>query len=170
MKRGILLGRFQPFHLGHLSAVQDALREVEELIIVIGSAEKSHEQRNPFTAGERLSMIRQSLEDAEIDPKKWMIIPVPDASSHALWTAKLDMLVPRYHVAFTNDPLSKRLFEEKGVKVREVQLKKRSLYSATEVRRRLSAGRGWETLVPKSVVKIIGEIKGVERVRELVHS
>ena len=52
---GLLIGRFQPFHLGHLNAVEYALKNVDILWIVVGSADKSHEYRNPFTAGERIA-------------------------------------------------------------------------------------------------------------------
>jgi len=73
ISRGILVGRFQPFHLGHLSAVRDASREVDELVIVIGSSQKSHEFRNPFTAGERIEMIRETLiMEQEIDEHRIM--------------------------------------------------------------------------------------------------
>jgi len=61
-KRGLYVGRFQPFHLGHLSAVKSVLKDVEELVIVIGSAQYSHTTANPFTAGERLIMIRKALD------------------------------------------------------------------------------------------------------------
>ncbi len=65
MSRGIFVGRFQPFHLGHVATIKFALEKVEELVIVIGSAQLSHEFRNPFTAGERIQMIKDSL-DAEL--------------------------------------------------------------------------------------------------------
>ncbi|MEM2966110.1 MAG: adenylyltransferase/cytidyltransferase family protein, partial [Candidatus Nitrosocaldaceae archaeon] len=64
--KGLFIGRFQPFHNGHLEAIRFALKQVEILWIVIGSAQRSHEQRNPFTAGERLSMIRDTLLNTEI--------------------------------------------------------------------------------------------------------
>ncbi|MGF3523208.1 MAG: adenylyltransferase/cytidyltransferase family protein, partial [Candidatus Bathyarchaeia archaeon] len=62
--RGLYVGRFQPFHLGHLDAIQKILEEVEEIVIVIGSSQYSHNIHNPFTAGERLVMIRKALEEA----------------------------------------------------------------------------------------------------------
>ena len=83
--RGAFIGRFQPFHLGHLATVKYALRSY--VIIVIGSAQKSHEPRNPFTAGERIEMIRDSLQaDKEISIDKILLIPVPDIEIHGLWT------------------------------------------------------------------------------------
>jgi len=41
------------------------------------------------------------------------------------------------------------------------------IYSATEIRRRMLAGENWKDLIPQSTVKIIEEIKGLERLKEL---
>ena len=60
---GFLIGRFQPFHLGHLEAVNFALSKVDQLYIGIGSSNKSNELRNPFTADERNQMIKSSLDE-----------------------------------------------------------------------------------------------------------
>ncbi|MEM2975778.1 MAG: adenylyltransferase/cytidyltransferase family protein, partial [Candidatus Bathyarchaeia archaeon] len=49
MKRGLFVGRFQPFHLGHLTAVKNILKSVDELVIIVGSAQYSHRLDNPFT-------------------------------------------------------------------------------------------------------------------------
>ncbi|MEM3596417.1 MAG: adenylyltransferase/cytidyltransferase family protein, partial [Candidatus Bathyarchaeia archaeon] len=57
---GLYVGRFQPFHLGHLEVVRSILNRADELIIAIGSSQYSHTRRNPFTAGERVTMIRES--------------------------------------------------------------------------------------------------------------
>ena len=35
---GLYIGRFQPFHNGHLSVVREALKHCNNLIIVVGSA------------------------------------------------------------------------------------------------------------------------------------
>jgi len=58
---GLFIGRFQPFHLGHLDAIRFGLSKVENLWIGIGSSNKSNEKRNPFTADERKDMILSSL-------------------------------------------------------------------------------------------------------------
>ena len=67
VNRGLYVGRFQPFHLGHVEAIKKILDEVEELVVVIGSAQYSHNRGNPFTVGERLVMIRNALDEARID-------------------------------------------------------------------------------------------------------
>ena len=93
MKYGILVGRFQPFHLGHLKAVKFALGKVDMLWIIIGSAQKSHEPRNPFTAGERLAMIKIALDANKVDPKRWLAVPVYDVDVHSLWADQIDMRI-----------------------------------------------------------------------------
>ncbi|MBP7820288.1 MAG: adenylyltransferase/cytidyltransferase family protein, partial [Candidatus Methanofastidiosum sp.] len=51
--RALYIGRFQPFHLGHLHVVKLILNSSKEIIIAIGSSQVSHTIQNPFTAGER---------------------------------------------------------------------------------------------------------------------
>jgi len=156
---GLLIGRFQPFHRGHLASVNYALKKVDHLYILVGSSQKSHETRNPFTAGERILMIRNALIDEGLDAKKYLIIPIPDAIGHSVWTAFIDQVVPKYDVVFSNDRLTIQLFKEKGVRVIEPPLYNRRTYSATEVRRRIKAGgKDWKSLVPPAVVKVIEPI------------
>jgi nicotinamide-nucleotide adenylyltransferase len=155
---GIFIGRFQPFHLGHLSTVKYALERVKHLYIVVGSSQKSHELRNPFTAGERILMIRNTLNEEHVDPSKYLIIPVPDATGHAVWTAFIDQVVPTYEVVFSSDRLTLQLYKEKGVPTIEPPLLDRPKFSATEVRKRIIEGGKWKVLVPSSVVKIIDPI------------
>lgn len=168
MTNGLFIGRFQPFHKGHLAAVKFALGRVEQLVIVVGSAQKSHELRNPFTAGERIRMIKESLDsDGETDVRRILIIPVPDTDVHALWTHQVDMLVPKYDVVFANDLFTLMLFQEKGIKALEAPLYRRDEMKATEIRKRMIAEEIWEDLVPIPVSKVIKEINGVERVKAL---
>lgn len=168
MTNGLFIGRFQPFHKGHLVTVKFALEKVEHLVIVVGSAQKSHEPRNPFTAGERIRMIKESLDiDSETDVRRILIIPIPDTDVHSLWTHQVDMLVPKYDVVFANDLFTLMLFREQGVKAIEAPLYRRNEMRATEIRRRMAAEEIWEDLVPMSVSKVIKEINGVERVKAL---
>jgi nicotinamide-nucleotide adenylyltransferase len=162
---GLFIGRFQPFHKGHLATVKHALKKVDMLVIVIGSAQKSHEPRNPFTAGERISMVRAALLAEKIDMSKILMVPVPDVDVHSLWTRQVDMLVPKYDVVFANDPFTLLLFRERKIKTEEPPLQQRKQLMATEVRRRMAQGGDWEELVPAAVAKAIKEIDGVARVK-----
>ncbi|MDH5419378.1 MAG: nicotinamide-nucleotide adenylyltransferase [Candidatus Bathyarchaeota archaeon] len=167
MKRGIFVGRFQPPHKGHLGAIRDILKKVHELVIVVGSSQYSHRLNNPFTTGERITMIRKALEEEGIQPSRYWVIPVPDAHLHMLWVPQIVGYSPKFEVVYTNEPLTRRLFIEAGFKVESVPFIKRKIYSATEIRKRMLNGENWEDLVPESVAHFIKEIDGVARLRDL---
>ena len=167
MKVGLLVGRFQPFHHGHLSAVKFALKRVGYLYVVVGSAQRSHERDNPFTAGERIAMIKAALDGNGVDPKKWMAIPIADADSHSIWVSTVGSMVPKFDVVFTNDSLTFVLFNEEGIEVVAVPYLDRGRFSATNVRERILERKDWASLVPPQVAKLVKEFGGVERVRSL---
>lgn len=63
LKVGVFIGRFAPFHRGHFSIVEEAMKQLDELVIVVGSAGNSRSTRNPLTAQERVDIIDASLPD-----------------------------------------------------------------------------------------------------------
>jgi bifunctional NMN adenylyltransferase/nudix hydrolase len=63
-KYGVLIGRFEPFHNGHLSLVKFALQNVEELIIILGSCNVAKSIKNPWSADERKEMILSCFGDS----------------------------------------------------------------------------------------------------------
>jgi len=170
VNRGLYVGRFQPFHLGHLSAVKTALEEVDELVIVVGSAQYSHTIVNPFTAGERLMMVWLALEEAGLDCRRVWVVPVPDVHLHMLWVSALEGYTPKFHVVYSNEPLTRRLFTEAGYKVKGIRFFERKIYSSTDIRAKMVKGESWKRLVPKAVATFITEIDGVNRLNDLTKS
>lgn len=170
INRGLYVGRFQPFHMGHLEAIKEALKEVDELVIVIGSAQYSHNLNNPFTTGERLVMIRQSLVEVGIDYSKIWIVPVPDVHLHMLWVSALEGYTPRFSRVYSNEPLTRRLFMEAGYEVKSIKLFERQLYMSTVIREKMLKDESWEKLVPKSVADFIRKIDGINRIRDLART
>jgi nicotinamide-nucleotide adenylyltransferase len=156
--------------LGHLAAIKDVLKEVDELVIVIGSAQYSHNLNNPFTAGERLIMVRKALEEAGIDYSRVWVVPVPDAHLHMMWVSAVEGYTPSFSVVYSNEPLTRRLFIEAKYRVKSIRFHERKLYSSTEIRERMLKEESWEKLVPKSVAAFIKEIDGVNRLRDLTKS
>lgn len=167
VNRGLYVGRFQPFHLGHLDAIKYVLKEVDELVIVIGSAQYSHNTNDPFTAGERLVMVRKALLEAGVDYSKLWIVPVPDVHLHMLWVSAVVGYTPKFNVLYSNEPLTKRLFMEADYEVKTTPLFKRKVYMSTIIREKMIKDDSWTELVPKSVADFILEIDGVNRLRDL---
>jgi nicotinamide-nucleotide adenylyltransferase len=170
-KRGLFIGRFQPLHNGHINSIKYCLNKVDELVIVIGSSDKSFEFKNPFTAGERLEIIREAIfkEIKKEALQKIFLIPVPDIGIHRLWTYNVDLLVPRYSIVFTNDRFTTMLFKERGVEIIHPELIDREKLSATEVRYRIANDKNWKELVSTGTVKIIEEVNGIERIKTIIN-
>jgi bifunctional NMN adenylyltransferase/nudix hydrolase len=73
----VFIGRFQPFHLGHLEVVHAALDVSDHLLVLVGSARKPRSLRDPWTAEERIGFIRAALQPALRE--RVTIVPMMDA-------------------------------------------------------------------------------------------
>jgi cytidyltransferase-like protein len=80
-KIALFIGRFQPFHKGHLFALRQALKKFDKVIIGIGSINVLNE-KNPFTFEERKRMIKESLKNFK---GKYKIIGIPDFPDDLEW-------------------------------------------------------------------------------------
>src|SRR6056297_4043454 len=145
MTRGFYIGRFQPFHNGHLNMVEQIAEDVDELVLGIGSADDSHTVRNPFTAGERIMMITKSLVDYDLVT---YAVPIEDLERNSVWVSHVQSMSPDFDVAYSNNPLVIQLFTEAGVEVRQSPMFNREVLEGTEVRDRMIDGGNWRKLVP----------------------
>ncbi len=162
---GLLIGRFQPFHLGHLDAVKFALASVDKLLIGIGSSNKFNEKRNPFTADERKMMIESALDKTTLGKIK--IYYIPDVNNHERWTYQIDEIVPKYDVVFSNDEFTHTLFGKRRIKVISVPLKQRDILSGTDIRVKIRDDQNWSGLVPEGTKKVLLKINAKERLTNL---
>jgi len=85
----VFIGRFQPFHKGHLSVIEEAYKRAHNVIVLVGSANSPRTQRNPFTFDERREMIRSSL------PGYYPYVqPLNDHTyNNAMWVADVQQTV-----------------------------------------------------------------------------
>ncbi|TBR10463.1 MAG: nicotinamide-nucleotide adenylyltransferase [Candidatus Nitrosotenuis sp.] len=162
---GLLVGRFQPFHLGHLDAVKFALSRVDKLLIGVGSSNKFNEKRNPFTADERKQMIESSLDETTLEKIK--IYYIPDVNDHERWTYQIDEIVPKYDMVFSNDEFTHTLFGKRGITVVSVPLKQREILSGTDIRAKIRDDQDWSELVPEGTKKVLLKINAKERLTNL---
>lgn len=169
--RVVFPGRFQPVHKGHIHALEWLSQKFDEIVVVIGSAQKSHSMDNPFTAGERIVMIREALRENGIDLSKFIFVPVPDIEYNSLWVRYVETLVPPFMYAASRNPLVKILFQESGYKVIEPPVLNRKEYSGKYIRGLMLRGdEAWRNYVPNSVAIIIDEIRGLDRLKTVTSS
>lgn len=160
---GLLIGRFQPFHLGHLEAILFGLSQVQNLWIGMGSSNRSNEMKNPFTADERKEMILSSIDKKTAEKIK--IYYIPDVADHSKWTQEIDSIIPKYDVVFSNDEFTQTLFQKRGIKVIPVTLKQRESLSGTNIRSKIANNQDWKDLVPEGTRNVLLKINAKDRLR-----
>jgi len=167
---GLLIGRFQPFHNGHLRVVRWIAEKESRIIIAIGSAQESHTLEDPFTAGERYEMIYETLKNEGI--KELFVIPMEDLKRNSLWVAHVLSLSPPFDRVYTNNPLVKRLFEEYEPAIEVVQppIFKRKVLTGRKIREFMVEGKEWRSYVPEGVATIIDRINGAQRLKDITGS
>lgn len=162
---GLLIGRFQPFHLGHLDAFRFALSKVEKLWIGLGSSNKPNEKNNPFSADERKEMILSSIDQSISN--KIQIFYIPDLDNHEKWIENIDSIVPDFDVVFTNDELTQSLYSKLGKKVIPVPFKDRENLSGTNIRNKILSDQDWKQLVPNGTKTVLEKIGANNRLKIL---
>lgn len=168
MKTALLIGRFQPFHLGHLDALTQALSENDRVLIGIGSSEDNYTDDNPFTAGERFEMIEKTMQAHGISPEKYAIIPIRNIENYSLWASHVKLLCPAFQCVYTGSHIVKELFEKHAsdIEVRDIEMKHK--ICATEIREKiLSSDDSWIESVPKEVADYLKTLKAGDRLRDI---
>jgi len=158
MKRGLFIGRFQPFHLGHLKDIKEALKEVDKLIIGVGSSQENHTKENPFSVKERIEMIEYVLSAEDIVSFK--IFPIPDFKNDGKWVEHIETLVPKFDVVFTGNRWTEKCFRKKGYKIKKIKLIKG--INSTTIRNRILKNKNWQELVPEKTIEYLKKIKGIK--------
>jgi nicotinamide-nucleotide adenylyltransferase len=169
MRRGLFLGRFQPYHNGHQALIDHIVRdrEVAELVIAVGSAQWSHTARDPFTAGERIMMINKALAGIAMPT---YVLPIEDIERNALYVSHICSLTPPFQIVYSNNALVQRLFAEAGLAVRPLPFFNRQHYEGTRIRALMIQGEEWRRCVPPAVCEVLEEISGVERLRQIAQT
>lgn len=87
----LVIGRFQPFHHGHVALVAHALEAGRRALVVLGSAGAPRSVKNPFTAEERIAMIRDSFSREE--QRRLAFVTVRDYYDESRWASAVTSAV-----------------------------------------------------------------------------
>ena len=181
MKIGIIHGRFQGLHIGHIEYLLSGLERCDKLIIGICNPDpsqtayskenphRSQDKSNPFTYFERTEMIRDSLLELGIERSRFEIVPFP-----INYPQKIKYYVPKnatYFITIYDDwgYAKKKELESLGYDV-EVMWNKpinEKPTSGTEVRDKIFHDKEWKHLVPEAVYNYIIINKLDKRIKDL---
>lgn len=168
-KCGLIIGRFQPIHNGHVALIREALDQCEYLIIGIGSAEEFETKRNPISFGNRKNFVeyvvreiiyeRAKLHNIPEEIHSYNIIPLVNigAGDSPVWgnyvmnTCKLETVgshIPEVYFSGTEIDRN-HWFDNYDMKF-EVIDRDEIKVSATQVRELIiNNDKSWKKLVPK---------------------
>ena len=162
--KALFIGRFQPFHRGHLQIVKLIIKEQGNIVIAIGSSQESNTEQNPFTAEERKEMIEKVLHAENINPNNYTICFVPDLGKHDKWVEHVTAISGKISAIYTGSSLTKRLFSEKGYKI--IDLPRIEDISATTIREKLAKNQEIDKLVHPEATEFLKKINANQRLRE----
>jgi len=162
---GLLIGRFQPFHLGHLDALQFALSKVDKLWVGLGSSNLPPQKDNPFSAEQREEMILSSID--EVMKEKISIYFIPDLDNHIKWIEKIDIIVPKFDIIFSNDELTNHLYSKRNIQVMTIPFLKRDKLSGTHIRDLIISDQKWNDLVPDGTKNYLEKINAKNHLKNL---
>jgi nicotinamide-nucleotide adenylyltransferase len=178
-RRGMIHGRFQPFHNGHLEYLRGAAERSDEVWIGITNPDPARirpeasdplrhlPESNPFSYAERLLMVKAAAADLGLEPVTVHVIPFP-VNEPELWSAYVPQGVTQYLRLFSEWGGTKldRL-REAGYEVVILDEGAEKEISGADVRAAMREGGDWESLVPLGVARVLGELSGSLNVKML---
>ena len=165
-KKVVFVGRFQPFHNGHLEAIKWILGQTGEVSIVIGSMQEYGQANNPLDFKERKEILEAALKEAGI--KNYKIFGLPDFRNNAAWSKKLlevaGLDAGRAVLVSLND-WARESAREIGIEIADHPMFFDNL-SATQVRQTVAAGFEWDKLAPVAVARHLKNNGGLKRIAD----
>jgi len=157
------MGRFQPFHLGHLNLVKQILDECDEVIIVITSSQFNYLEKDPFTAGERIEMIHNSLKESDVDLSRCFVVAIENQFNIATWASYLKASLPYFDKVYSGNEYVKMLLADSAIHVVSPKFLDRLQFNATRIRSMMISDDNWQNLVPSAVVEFLEKINAKKR-------
>ncbi len=79
-KNAVIVGRFQPIHIGHEKLINLGLSSADRLIVFVSSSDKEKTERNPYSAEYRIKLIEKIYSD-KIKEGRLIVKPLKDLTN-----------------------------------------------------------------------------------------
>ena len=77
MKYSLLIGRYQPLHVGHITLIRTVLNEGKNVCVALRAQTEENINENPYSFEERAEMFYKEFKE-EMDSLKLVITLIPD--------------------------------------------------------------------------------------------
>ncbi len=159
----LYVGRFQPFHNGHMHALRSILSESDKVLIVLGSAQKQFEPENPLTLEERLDLVRLNTEGMEVE-----VFTLDDIHDDNQWVEYLTSNIPHYDAVYSGSKIVQNLFKTASQNILPVEFLEG--VTGTLIRERALIGDDYADLVSPVTFDYLQNINFADRIREIANS
>lgn len=154
-ERGLIVGRFQPFHKGHLELIRYALTLSENLSVAIGSVNK-HDQDNPLNFDQRLYMVNKVVKREGIVDMVNKVVGIRDYKEDDRWIREVVSRLGEFDVVYGHNEWTNRVMRENGFEVIEGPFEDRERYEGVKIRELIRKGDSeWKSRVPAYLVSDI---------------
>jgi len=150
-RTALIVGRFQPFHNGHLFLIEKALEKADKIIIGIGSA-NIEDVNNPIDFETRKKIIKAVAYKEKFEDRLIKIVPLDDFFDDKKWLKNLEKQVGKFDLALGNNDWTNNILKKAGYKVLKVEYYKRDLFEGWRIRKLIKEGKKWENRVPAYIV------------------
>ncbi|MFZ5517397.1 MAG: nicotinate-nucleotide adenylyltransferase [Candidatus Zhuqueibacterota bacterium] len=182
IKIGVIHGRFQPLHLGHMEYLLAGMKRVNYMYIGITNPDPTHTKEdktalhrsspssNPLTYFERYNILQKALFDSGYSSSDFCIVPFPINIPELLhyYTPK----EATYFITIYDEWGEKKLYLLKSLNLKVEILWRRELiskpYSGHEIRCKILNDELWNHLVPISTFEYIKNHHIDIRIKELM--
>lgn len=130
---GLVIGRFQPLHYGHIYLFKQALAIAHAIIIGVGSANVKN-QDNPFSVSFREGMVRQAIQQHDFAQRVLGVVQLNDYQDDRFWLEETLKKTGDIDVVIGNNEWVNGIFSKANVATREVPLLNRGGYEGTKIR------------------------------------
>jgi len=164
----LFIGRFQPLHHGHIYVIKHILKSYNKVKIGIGSSQISHTLNDPFSSEERKKFIHAALKKRKISSKQYELFNIPDIFNAKEWVDHVISIIGEFNSVFSNSDWVRELFSNKGIKVEKKITIFKNKFNGKNIRElMINNDRKWRNLVPKEVIELIEDFKGIKRIKSL---
>ena len=173
---GLFIGRFQPFHNGHLHVIKQMLEECDEIVIGIGSANSEITEQNPFSAAKRKKMVEKVMEaevrgtgsrgagapkenlktepisQRKLENKKYRIVLINDQENHQQWAEEVRKKAEPFDILYVSgNNISHEFVRACGFEIKKVDFL--NGISGTKIRELMKSKQPYQHLIPEVIAK-----------------